>query len=155
MSICRWSGLSPGSKRGNAAVEVGLLLPWIVFSFMAVLDFGCCAYGLIATQNAARAGAMWGAANSSNAGGGATLTSTACNYALAELKYAPGVSVSVTTCTGTSPIRVTATDMPTTGSDGGHSVKVSVTYTVALLAIPLMMPGSLAITRAVELPVRN
>jgi hypothetical protein len=32
---------------------------------------------------------------------------------------------------------------------------VSVTYTVTLLAIPGMMPGSLAITRTVQLPVRN
>ncbi|MGD1070725.1 MAG: TadE family protein [Bryobacteraceae bacterium] len=148
MSIHRASIFSRG-ERGQAAVEVGLLLPWMVFSFIGVLDFGCAAYAMIATQNAARVGAMWGAA--ANATTGATFTSKACNYALGELKYAPNMA-SVSTCTTPSPVSVTATST-SSGADGLPTVTVSVTYTVSLLSIPGLMPGSLAITRSVQMPV--
>jgi hypothetical protein len=122
------------------------MIPWMVVSFVGVLDFGFSAYSLIATQNAARVGAMWAAASSANASS-ANLQSTACSYAVDELKYAP---TPVTGCA--APLSVTAT----TSTEGSMStVQVSVTYTVNLLAIPLIMPANLAITRTVQLPVRN
>lgn len=145
------SVFSRGSERGQAAVEVGLLLPWMVFSFIGVMDFGYSAYAMIATQNAARIGAMWGAANSTNAQSG-SFTTEACTYALDELQYAPNMA-SVSTCGGTSPVSVTAT-YAASGADGLPTVTVGVTYTVTLLAIPGVMPGSLAITRSVQMPVR-
>lgn len=94
---------------------------------------------------------MWGAATSANASSG-SLTSTACQFALDSLQYAPGVGTSVTTCGGTSPVSVT-TSTSTAGSLS--TVQVTVTYTLNLLAIPGLMPGSLAISRTVQLPVRN
>ena len=141
-----------GARRGQAAVEVGLLLPWMVLSFVAVLDFGCATYAMIATQNAARVGAMWGAANSTNAQSGSTFTTAACTYALAELQYAPNMA-SVTNCTGSSPVTVTAS-YAASGADQLPTVTVQVTYSLALLAIPALMPSTLAITRTVQLPVR-
>jgi Flp pilus assembly protein TadG len=135
-----------GSRKGTAALEVGLMLPWLVFSFIGVLDFGFSAYSLIATQNAARAGAMWGAASSANASS-PTFQATACSYAADALKYAP---TPVTGCA--APLSVTAL----TSTQGSlPAVQVSVTYTLKLLAIPAMMPGSLQITRTAWLPVRN
>jgi hypothetical protein len=122
----------------------------MVFSFIGVLDFGFSAYAMIATQNAARIGAMWGAANSINAQSGGTFTTAACNYALDELQYAP---TSVSSCGGASPVSVTAT-YAASGADDLPTVTVAVTYTVTLLAIPGLMPGSLAITRSVQMPVR-
>jgi Flp pilus assembly protein TadG len=156
MFIRRNSGFPRTSRRGMAAVEVGLMLPWMVFSFIAVLDFGFASYSMIATQNAARVGAMWGAASSTNAQSGGTFTTKACTYALDELEYAPGMN-GVSTCGGTSPVSVTAT-YAASGSGlaaaaSMPTVTVSVTYTVTLLAIPAMMPSSLAITRSVQLPV--
>jgi Flp pilus assembly protein TadG len=152
MFIRRNSGFPRTSRRGMAAVEVGLMLPWMVFSFIAVLDFGFTSYSMIATQNAARVGAMWGAASSTNAQSGGTFTTKACTYALDELEYAPGMN-GVSTCGGTSPVSVTAT-YSASGAAAMPTVTVSVTYTVTLLAIPAMMPSSLAITRSVQLPVR-
>lgn len=152
MSFRRASIFSRGWEHGQAAVEVGLLLPWMVFSFIGVLDFGCSAYAMIATQNAARIGAMWGAANSTNAQSGSTFTTEACTYALDELQYAPNMA-SVSTCGGTSPVSVTAT-YAASGADALPTVTVAVTYTVTLLGIPGVMPGSLAITRSVQMPVR-
>jgi hypothetical protein len=139
------SGSKPrfGSKSGSAALEVGLMLPWIVFSFIAVLDFGFCSYALIATQNAARIAATWGAANSTNA---SNISSMACTYAAPEFTYAP---TPATACGGALSVSTS------TSSVGSLStVRVAVTYTVKLLAIPGLMPGSLAITRTVQMPVR-
>jgi hypothetical protein len=141
------------SKNGNAAVEVGLMLPWIVFSFVAVLDFGFAAYGLIATQNAARVGAMWGSASSTNAQS-SSLSTTACSYALDELRYAPNVGTWVTTCGSPGPVSVT-TSYLASGADQRPCVSVAVTYKLTLLAIPGIMPSAVSIVRTVQLPVRN
>ena len=139
------------SKRGNSALEVGLLLPWMVFSFASVLDFGFAAYGLIATQNAARIAAMWGSATSANATS-SNFASTACQYALDSLQYAPQVGTSVNSCGGTSPVAVTTA---TSAVGTLTTVQVTVTYTLKLLSIPGVMPGTIAISRTVQLPVRN
>lgn len=130
------------------------MLPWLVISFLAVLDFGFCAYGLIATEDAARIGAAWGAAASANALSGTTFTNKVCTYAIGELQYAPNVGTTVTTCTGTSPIRVTAT-YNSSGADTLPTVTVTVTYTVNLLAYPEVSQANLSIQRSVQLPVRN
>jgi hypothetical protein len=139
-----------------AAVEVGLMLPWLVVAFVGVLDLSYGTYGLIATQNAARAAAEWGSATSAVA---SNITSTAntktiCNYAIAALEYAPNVGTTVSTCGGSSPISVTPS-YNATGSGGIPTVKVTVTYTVNLLAVPGVSLSTLAINRTVELPVRN
>lgn len=135
-----------GSERGTAAVEVALLLPWIVVSFMAVLDFGFSAYALIATQNAARVAATWGSASSANRD--ALTSSVACGtYALPLFKYAP---TPVTAC-GSS---LSATSTPYSIGSIDY-VQVAVGYTVNLMAIPGIMPGSITITRTVAMPVRQ
>lgn len=124
-------------------IEVALLLPWIALSFTSVMDFGFCAYGLIATQDAARIAATWGAANPTNA---AAISSHACGYAAPSFAYAP---TPVTAC-GTN--LSVSTSASTVGSLS--TVQVSVTYTMNLLAIPGLLPGSFAITRTVKMPVR-
>jgi hypothetical protein len=136
-------------------MEMGMTIPWLVLTFIATLDFGFCAYGLIATQDAARVGAAWGAASSANAQSGTTFTTNACTYALAELQYAPNMS-SVSSCTGSSPVRVSATynGPSSTGSaDGLATVTVTVTYTVNLLQVPAVSQANLSIQRSVQLPV--
>jgi hypothetical protein len=147
-----------GSRRGQAALEVGLLLPWLVISFMAVLDFGFCAYGLIATQNAARIIAAWGSATSANAGnlnsGQPASVAKICGYAIDALQYAPNVGSSVTTCSGSSPIRVTTT-YNSQGADTLPTLTVTVTYTVALLGVAGISPSSITLLRTVQSPVRN
>lgn len=120
---------------------------------MAVLDFGFSAYGLIATQNAARVAAMWGSATSANAQS-ASLTTTACSYALDELRYAPNVGTGVTTCGTSGPVNITASYLAS-GADQRPAVSVTVTYKLALMAIPGLMPSTLSISRSVQLPVRN
>jgi len=139
-------------------MEVGLLIPWMVISFMAVLDFGFCAYGLIATQSAARTIAAWGSATSVNAsnlnsGQSASVTKV-CNYAIDALQYAPNVGSSVIACSGASPIRVSTT-YNAQGADKLPTLSVTVNYTVPLLAIPGISPSSITLVQTVQSPVRN
>jgi len=140
-------------KSGQAVVEVTLLVPWMVFSFVAAFNFGIFAYSLISTQNAARAAAMY-ASQSLSVAEGASVVSQACPYVLGELGDAPGVGPGVTSCTA-SPVTLSVT-AKTPGSGDMNTVVVSVTYnTMQLIPLPGLMAGSLAITRTVEMPLRN
>ncbi|HTQ53709.1 MAG TPA: TadE/TadG family type IV pilus assembly protein [Bryobacteraceae bacterium] len=139
--------------RGQAVVEVTLLLPWMVFAFIAAFNFGIFAYSLISTQNAARTGAIYASQSLSVAQSG-SIVSQVCPYVLGELGDAPGVGAGVTTCTS-SPVTVSVTPH-TPGSGNINTVQVSVTYnTMHLIPLPGLMAGSLAIRRSVELPIRN
>jgi hypothetical protein len=140
-------------RSGQAVIEVTLLVPWIVFSFVAAFNFGIFAYALISTQNAARSAAMYAAQSLTVAQSGGIVT-LVCPYALGELGDAPGVGVGVTTCTG-APVTVTVTPK-TPGAGNMNTVQVSVTYnTMQLIPLPGLMAGSLSITRTVEMPIRN
>ena len=132
-----------GSERGSAALETGLMIPWLAIAFASVLDFGFSAYGLIATENAARIAATWGAANATNA---ASLSSQACSYAAPQFTYAP---TPLTACG-----RNLSVSTSTVNIGSMQTVRVAVTYTLNLVEIPGLMPGSLAITRTAQMPIR-
>jgi Flp pilus assembly protein TadG len=139
-------------QSGQAIIEVTLLIPWMVLAFIAAFNFGIFAYALVSTQNAARSAAMYASQSLTVAQNGSIVT-LVCPYALGELGDAPGVGT-VTICTGT-PVTVTVTPK-TPGAGNMNTVQVSVTYqTMQLIALPGLMAGSLAITRSVEMPIRN
>ncbi len=73
-------------QRGQAAVEVALMAPWIFFLFVGIFDLGFYCYAAICTQNAARAVAI------AYASGG---FSSSCNAALGELNMLPNVTSSL------------------------------------------------------------
>jgi len=133
------------------------MLPWLVFSFMGTLDLGFSTYALISLQSAARVAAIYASSSSETATDTMAnpATGEACKYALAELRNAPGVGSGVTTCSPSDPVQLSATiNMP--GSDGTlETATVSVTYTIHLLAIPLIMPSQITLTRKVECPLRG
>jgi Flp pilus assembly protein TadG len=140
-------------RSGQAVVEVTLLVPWLVFSFVAAFNFGIFAYALISTQNAARSAAMFASQSLTVAQGGSIVTEV-CPYVLGELGDAPGVGAGVTTCTA-APVTVTVTPK-TPGAGNMNTVQVSVTYnTMQTIPLPGLMAGSLSITRTVEAPIRN
>lgn len=124
-------------------------MPWYVFLFVGAFDFGFYAYALIATQNAARVGAMY-CSGSTTAAVDAT---TACAYALDQFRNLPNVGVGVTTCSA-APVIVTASLV--TGPDSANATSVNVTYTSPqLIPIPGLFPGSLTISRTVLMAVRS
>ena len=133
------------SRSGHAVIEVALLSPWIFFLFMGTLDIGFFTHALIATQNAARAGAAYTSRSTLTASDSAG----ACRYALVELQTMSNVR-NLASCTS-SPLVVTATSV--TGADGSPASSVSVTYqSNKLIPIP-GLTGQLNITRTVQMMV--
>jgi len=154
-----------GSKKraegGNAIIEVSLMLPWILFLFVGVLDFGFYSYAAICTQNAARVAALANAYSTS----AASDTSGACVIVLQEMNSLPNAqtltSCSSGACPSTPgfvnaahPIAVTA--CPVNGPDGTSAASITVTYlSIPLIPIPGVVMGQLTITRTAQAPVLN
>src|SRR5262245_53239152 len=111
------------AQRGTAMLEMAFYLPWIFFAFIGAVDWGFFAYALVSVENAARVGAMYTSASSTYAAD----SSGACTVVLNELRTLPNIGASVTSCGGSNPVSVTATQV--TGPDGAAASQVSVTYT--------------------------
>jgi Flp pilus assembly protein TadG len=127
-------------------VEAALLLPWMFFMFVGILDLGFYYYAMMATQNAARVAATQVSASSCT--DTATCAEVACPLALAEMQTLPNVN-GVTTCgsgstvTSSAPVAITATPP----ASGCNPATANCTYsvTVTYLTIPMIpMPGLLA-----------
>ena len=139
------------NRRGNNLIEFSFLVPWYIFLFVGTFDYGFFAYSLISTQSAARTGAYYCATNSSTQSD----STTACGYALDQLRSLPNVGSGVTTCGGSSPVTVTAT-ATASGPDGNPATTVSVTYTSPqLIPIPGIFPGQITITRTLQMRLRG
>jgi Flp pilus assembly protein TadG len=134
-------------RRGCAALEVTLMLPWILTLFIGTVDFGFYGYAIINIQNAARVAVLQTSASSTTAAS----TSTACTAALAEMGSLANLN-GVSTCTAL-PLIVTASAI--TGVDGRPASRVAVTYrTPQLIPFPTMT-GRLTLTRTAQFKVRN
>ncbi len=151
-------------EKGNAVIETALMLPWLFFLFVGIIDFGFFTYAAICTQGAARVAAMEAAATSESA-----TQSVACQAALGEMKTLPGAS-GLTGCAtaasqlsdalpvyvGVPVVRDNATTPPCADCDGTtptrKSVVVSVTYrTLPMIPIPGLMQGRWHFTRHAEM----
>ena len=146
-------------QRGQAAVEVALMLPWIVLIFAAIVDFGFFAYAFISVENAARAAALYTSTDpllAANAG-------AACQYAQGEAAYLPGVAASCTGATaGTMSVTATlggalACPPPGPGNPGGGTSPcdsiVTVTYTTRQLFPLPFLPGRFTINRTAQMRI--
>jgi hypothetical protein len=72
------------NRKGSAVIEAALLMPWVCFLFVGVLDSGFYTYAAMATQNAARAVAIQKST-------GALVD--ACQTAKAEMLLLPNVGL--------------------------------------------------------------
>jgi Flp pilus assembly protein TadG len=143
-------------QRGNGIIEFSLMAPWLIFLFIGALDWGFYAYSLIATEAAARVGALYASTSSTTA----TDSTTVCTYALQQLLKMPNVGSSVTTCasgssvTSSQPVGVSATAV--TGPDSNNAAQVSVTYQTPIF-MPLLgtLPKQLTITRTIVMRLRS
>jgi len=131
-------------------IEFAMLMPWYVFLFVGAYDYGFYAYSYIAVENAARVGAMYCSGSSSVAG---ACSSSACTYALAQLKNLPNVGSSMSTCDTT----VTVSSSLLTGAnspDGADAASVTVTYTTpSLIPMTNLLPGTITFSRNVTMRV--
>ncbi len=143
------------SERGVAVIEAALWTPWLVFMFIGVLDFGFYNYAAIATENAARVGAL---SYSSDA---ARTWRHTCQLVIQEMQTLPNVNAS--SWCSTSPSGITS-DLPValsvtqlTGPDGRPAVQVRVDYRT--LPMPLIVShegglltgGAMTCTRTLQL----
>lgn len=148
--------LTKDGRKGGAMVEAALMVPWIFFLFVGVLDFGYYAYASIATQNAARAAAIRGADDKGD-------LSNVCGSALGELRVMPNM-VGVLSCSA-APLWVTAVILnsstnPACADCGvtatATSVQAIVTYeSVPMIPIPGILTGKLRLARTAEARVIN
>lgn len=147
----------PAHKRqhrqaGGAVVEVALLMPWIVFLFVGILDAGFYSYAMVVTENAARVSAM----QSSISRAASTDSLSACVIALQEMSSLPNAT-GLTTCSSgsvsaASPISVVASSVDHGGGD--VAARVTVMYlTVPLIPIPGILSGQMTVTRSAEVRI--
>ena len=154
------------NKRGMAVVEAALMMPWLAFLFVGVLDFGFYSYAAICTQNAARAVAM------SQVVG---VTADICTVARGELQFVAGMD-GVTTCllyptapTNAVPLSVCVATVTNAGAtpsncsaatscgdcnlnNAATSVQATVQFqTVPLVPIPGILMGRMTLTRTAEM----
>jgi Flp pilus assembly protein TadG len=150
------------NKKGSAVVEAALMMPWLAFLFVGVLDFGFYSYAAICTQNAARAAAMLTSHDTKS-----QTAALACQAALGELQILPNMS-GVSTCTALPTIVAikklcasgsadpTCNGSPCADCDQdrfAQSVQVSVTYqTIPLVPIP-GLTGQVTLTRIAEMRI--
>jgi hypothetical protein len=113
---------------------------------------GYYAHALISTENAARVAAEYASTSASNAAN----STGVCTFALQELSVVPNVA-GVTTCSGTSPVRVTTAligpgQSDTNSADGQLAALVSVQYTtLQLIPIPLVLNNQATFYRTVQM----
>jgi Flp pilus assembly protein TadG len=138
------------SEGGNAIVETALMMPWIFFLFLLIVDFGFYGYAAIVTQNAARVAALATARYDSVAGN----QTYACLYAKPEMRFLPNYTqFSSGTCSAL-PLTITATRVTAADDATKFASRVSVTYqTVPMIPIPGLMTGQLTITRTAEVRI--
>lgn len=139
-------------SRGGSALEMALLLPWYLFLFVGAFDWGYYAHALISTESAARVAGTYAATSATTA----TDTTNVCLFARQELAVVANMA-NVTTCGGTSPVSITATELTGTNSpDGQNAAKVTVQFTTAqLIPIPLLLKNQQTFYRTVTMRLRN
>jgi hypothetical protein len=139
-------------RKGSCALEAALFLPWFVFLFIGVFDWGFYARALTCTESAARVAALYASADPND---DARITGSdggACFYALGALRHSVNVGSGVTTC-ASYPVIVTATKVTGADSaDGQPAVKVDVAYqTNRVIPIPGLLKSQFVIRRIVQM----
>jgi Flp pilus assembly protein TadG len=144
-------------RRGNAAIEVAMLSPWILFLFLGVFDAGFYMYAAISTANAARVAALYTSSGPNTLGD----SLGACQTALEEMRQLPNVKAGVScpaACAAGSackagPVTFTAVSVGA-GADGSPASQVTVQYqTVQLITIP-GLTGQMTLKRTVQMRER-
>jgi len=134
---------------------MALLLPWFIFLFVGVFDWGYYAHALISTEAAARSAALYASTSKTIANSGSSAVgAVVCTLALEELRIVPNVGNNLTTCTA-SPVITTETYLAT-GADGNPAAQVSVQYTtLSLIPIPGLLEKQATFYRVVEMRTRS
>ena len=122
-------------RQGTAAVELAVLLPFLVFVFVIGIDYARVFYHGLTIENCARNGALYGSQDPTHAADSAGIQAAALADA-SNLTPSPGVS-------------------STTGTDaaGNPYVKVTVTWTFQTITHYVGVPSSVNLSRTVQMRV--
>ena len=129
-------------RRGVAAVELALILPVLITIVLGCVDFGRFAHTHIAVTNAARVGAAYGAVTPVTPNTQNTWEEKLRERVVAEMGD------------GFNP-ELIVVDPPviTIEADNLRRVRVQVSYPFQMLVDWPLLPGSITLTRAVEMRV--
>jgi Flp pilus assembly protein TadG len=122
-------------RRGAAAVELAVLLPFLAFCFIVGIDFSRVFYFVQAVQNAAESGALYACQDATTAANSDQI-STAAKADATNLSPPP----TVTSALGTD-------------ADGNATVSVTVAYTFKTITNYPGIPSSTTITRTVTMRI--
>ena len=137
-------------ERGNSVIEATLMVPWLLFLFIGIFDFGFFAYSAIATENAARVAALHISSDISIAGDVTISNQMARADVCKEMASLPNVGAG---CPA-GVVQVVVQPQPNNGPDGQPAAQVSVTYTTdQLIPIPGLLMGKMTLTRTVEVRI--
>jgi Flp pilus assembly protein TadG len=124
-----------GPRRAVAAVELAVLLPFLMFVFIIGTDFARIFYHCVTLTNCARNGAIYGSQDATHAADAADIQAAALADA-SNLSPAP----TVTSTTGTDV-------------DGNPCIQVTATYTFNMITSYAGIPSSFNLSRTVQMRV--
>jgi Flp pilus assembly protein TadG len=137
MAKARRRGAGGGGRAGHAAVELALLLPFLMFVCLAAVDYSRLMYATVTLTECARSGAEW-AANSALQASAPYLT--AQDAAVADGSNL-GLTASAVTMSG-----------PSADASGNSVYTATVTYTFTTIVNYPGIPSSVALSRKVVMP---
>ncbi len=124
-------------RRGHAAAELALLLPFLCFICLVAVDYARLVNALVTITNCARNGALY----SSNQASYSTYYTSVTNAALA--------------CAGSLSPTPSVSSSNYTDSYGNACITVTVTYTFTTLVNYPGIPNSTTLSRSVSMPVNS
>jgi Flp pilus assembly protein TadG len=123
------------SRKGAAAVELAMWLPFLAFLWLGAFDFCRVFYYAVVVESCARSGAIYGSYNQTTAKDDAGIKDAAANK-------------------DGSGILTTANITVTRDNDANPTnLKVSATYTFSIVSKLPWVPNTLTLTRTCELTV--
>src|SRR5579871_823017 len=136
-------------SRGSSALEMAFLMPWYIFLFVGVFDWGYYAHALISVESAVRSAVQYTSQSSKTA----TDQTTACIYALNEMKVSQNVPAN-SSCNA-DPLVVTAS-LVASGADGNAAASITVKYhTAQLIPIPLILNNQFWIVQTLQMRLQS
>ncbi|HTV72801.1 MAG TPA: TadE/TadG family type IV pilus assembly protein [Candidatus Acidoferrales bacterium] len=142
------------AQRGQALVELAVFVPFLMLVVVGLIDVGRYTYYSIQVNNAARAGAQYGAQNTTSANSSTGITSAA--VADVSTTPTPTVSASLFCVCANGTTHQSCSPTPTcTGSHSNTYIEVTTSETIPVLFKFPGIPNSLTIGGASVMRVNN
>ena len=147
-------------------MELAIALPVLALILVGTIDFGRVFWLAMVVQNAARAGAMFGAQNSANAANAAGMRNAGANVLTANGLSATSAVTAARTCECATDAGVYGSTLPIANNCGGTAtcavgshlivnVAVTATKTFSMTGTFSPLPANVTIVRTAKMRVLN